>query len=260
VQRIAAARDRGAIFAADSYGGYLIWTLFPEHRPYLDTRLILRTPAEYSEYLRVVDEPSLFDAFQRRHGFRYVVLPTAYPERYLGLIAHLYRSSEWKLIYTDGTETLFAAREASSEPGWDLGLRSTTTRVLASIDREHSHAPELRAAARVQLATLELALAELSEAEHALSGVARPEAEALRARCLLARGDTQRAREISLNLLQDDGNDVQSLNLLAVLSLERGEAREALGLLRRALAIDPFDAEAGRILSSVEDQQHVESP
>ena len=94
----------------------------------------------------------------------------------------------------------------------------------------------------------------------ALLDVAEKEAEALRARCRLAQGDAPQAREISLRLLKNDSEDVQSLNLLAILSLERGEPHEALGLLRRALAVDPFDAEAERILSSLEDQQHVESP
>ncbi len=257
---IAESGGRGTIFAADNYGGYLIWKLFPEHRPYIDTRLILRTPAEYREYLAVVDEPSRFEAFQQRHGFEYVVLPTAYPDRYLGLIAHLYHSADWKLIYTDGTEALFVRRELSREPGWDLALRSTTTRILAAIDHEFAQSAALREAARVQLATLQLSLALFDQAEQALSGLTRPEAQALRARCRLAQGDSRQAREISLRLLKNDRNDVQSLNLLAILSLERGEPHEALGLLRRALAVDPFDAEAERILSSLEDQQHVESP
>src|SRR5438876_7457141 len=33
----------GSIFAADHQGGYLIWALYPRFRPYIDTRLILRT-------------------------------------------------------------------------------------------------------------------------------------------------------------------------------------------------------------------------
>lgn len=259
-QRIAAAGGQGTIFAADNYGGYLIWALFPEHRPYIDTRLILRTPGEYREYLRVVDEPSLFESFQRRHGFQYVVLPTAYPDRYLGLIAHLYRSPDWKLLYTDGTETLFVTRESSAEPARDLARRGTTEQILSEIEREYSASPTLRDAARIQFATLDSALAEFAEAEQALSGITRPEAQALRARCLLARGETQAAREISLELLKANASDVQSLNLLAVSSLERGEVPRAVELLKRALRVDPYDAEATQILASLEDQQHVETP
>jgi tetratricopeptide (TPR) repeat protein len=238
----------------------LIWALFPEHRPYIDTRLILRTPGEYREYLRVVDEPSLFESFQRRHGFQYVVLPTAYPDRYLGLIAHLYRSPDWKLLYTDGTETLFVTRESSAEPARDLARRGTTEQILSEIEREYSASPTLRDAARIQFATLDSALAEFAEAEQALSGITRPEAQALRARCLLARGETQAAREISLELLKANASDVQSLNLLAVSSLERGEVPRAVELLKRALRVDPYDAEATQILASLEDQQHVETP
>lgn len=259
-ERIAATSGKGSVFAADGYGGYLIWRLFPEHRPYIDTRLVLRTAAEYSEYLSVVDEPARFDAFQERHGFEYVVLPSAYPDRYLGLIAHLYRNRNWKLVFSDGSETLFARRDLSPEPGLDLASRAVAEQIVSALDRKYASAPELRDAARTQFATLQLSLAHFAEAEWLLAGVRGPEAESLRARCQLARGDSQRARELTQRSLKRDGDDVASLNLLALLSLERGESQRAVALLRHALSVDPFDAEAARILSSMEDQQHVESP
>jgi hypothetical protein len=259
-ERIAATPGNGAVFAADGYGGYLIWRLYPEHRPYIDTRLVLRSADEYSEYLGVVDEPSRFDAFQQRHGFDFVVLPTAYPDRYLGLIAHLYRSRDWKLVFSDGSETLFVRRDLSPEPALDLGSRAVSERIVSALDRRYAGAPDLRAAARIQFATLQLSLAHFEEADWMLAGLSEPEAESLRARCQLARGDSQQARELSLRTLQRSQDDVPSLNLLALSSLARGESKEAVALLRRALTVDPFDAEAARILSSMEDLQHVESP
>ncbi len=257
---IAARAQGGDVFSADAYGGYLIWRLYPEHRPYIDTRLVLRTAAEYREYLRVVDEPSRFDEFQRRHRFTYVVLPTAQPDRYLGLIAHLYRSPDWRLIYTDGAEALFAARDASATPGLDLASESTTQQLVAALSAKYGASGPLADAARVHLATLLSSLAEFTQAERVLSGAGGPEAAALRARCLVARGDSEGARKISAELVASDANDVQSLNLLGVVALERGRARDALQWVRRALAKSPRDAEAERILSSIEEQHHGESP
>src|SRR5258708_26827776 len=99
----------------------------------MDTRLVLRSPDEYDAYLRLAAEPERFDELQERLGFRYAVLPVAYPDRYAGLIAHLYASARWRLIFTDGTETLFAARAEGDDDGWDLGSPETTNRILDDV-------------------------------------------------------------------------------------------------------------------------------
>src|SRR5581483_9127784 len=40
-------RGGGEVFSADHQGGYLAFRLYQRFRPYIDTRLILRTAAEY---------------------------------------------------------------------------------------------------------------------------------------------------------------------------------------------------------------------
>jgi hypothetical protein len=263
---LATGPGAGTIFAADEYGGYLIWSLYPRYRPFMDTRLILRSPSEFAEYLDVVDRPEHFDAFQKSHGFDYVILPVAYPDRYLGLIAHLYASPQWELVFADGAETLFAWRDASrigrgADGGlgrWNLGSRATTDRTLASLAAQYSGSPPLHDAARVGLATLDVAVGEIAEAERVLSTSSSPEARLLLARCRLAAGDLPGAQALGERSLQDDGDDVRGLNLLAVVSLRRGQPGTAITFLRRSLAADPYDPEAERILSSLE--KHVDSP
>jgi tetratricopeptide (TPR) repeat protein len=247
---------QGTIFAADHHGGYLIWSLYPRYRPYIDTRLVLRSPEEFAEYLNLAADPERFDAFQRRHDFAYVVLPVGYPDRYLGLIAHLYGSRDWKLIFTDGAETLFAPRAAGDEDGWDLGAPATTDRVLARARKRFGASPRLFDRARIQLATLDTVVGKFREAERVLAEIHTPEAEALRARCRFASGDLQTAEEIGEQLLKADGNDVRSLDLLAMVHARRGELRHAAKLLRRALAVDPFDGEATSLLASMEEHRH----
>jgi len=46
------------------------------------------------------------------------------------------------------------------------------------------------------------------------------------------------------------------LNLLAVISIERGEIGKAIGYLHRAARANPFDSETLAILRSLEDKPH----
>lgn len=245
----------GDVFSADHQGGYLIWQLYPRFRPYIDSRLVLRSADEFQEYLGLSEAPSRFEAFQARHHFSYVVLPTAYPDRYLNLISHLYRSPDWKLLFTDGSEVLFARADLSSEPSLDLGDAEEVERIVAGSDRRYAEQLELRAAARVQLGRLLAALGKLDQAELALSGLAHPDVQALQARLRFAAGDAPGAERLARRALGSDGADVRSLSLLARIALERGQAALGADLLKRALAADPFDAEAGELLTQMQENE-----
>jgi len=246
-RRLAAAPGEGALFAADHFGGYLIWQLYPRFRPYIDTRLVLRSAAEFAEYLALADDPERFDVFQQKHGFRYVVLPTAFPDRYLALIGHLYRSPDWKLVYTDGSEVLFARHDLATS-SWDLGAASITDEIIAGLAQRYSNEPELFAAARLHLATLQIVTGQGAEAERVLSAMRSDDADALRARARFAAGDLEGARAVAEERLARDADDVRSLNLLSLIALERGDVAYGLSLADRALSVDPFDAEATSIL------------
>jgi hypothetical protein len=246
--RVLAARPGGGtVFAPDHQGGYLIWTLHPGYRPYLDTRLILRTAAEFSEYLDVVDHPEHFASFQDRHRFDYVVLPTGYPDRYLGLVAQLYRSAGWSLIFTDGSEVLFARADAG---GIDLRDREVTAGLLAGL--EGRFRGPLLTAARLHLAKLDLLLGHLDQAQLVLAPMSDLGARALRARCFLLAGDLTTAETLARSLLAEHADDVQSLNLLAVIAFSRGDSAGGVVWLRKALQVDPFNAEARALLERLE--------
>jgi len=251
-QWIAAHGGQSRIFSADHYGGYLIWKLHPNHKPYLDTRLILRTEQQFAEFLAVVDEPERFDEFAERHDFDYLVLPTAYPDRYLALLRHAFESPRWKLVLTDGSESLFARRSATSTPAVDLADANVTERLVGELARRFPE-PRVNAAARVQLATLLLALGHPARVEPALRGLDGVQFEALRARARLAMGDLDGAGRLALGVLNEDAENVRSLNLLAVISLQRGERGKAMSFLRRSVRVDPFDSETQTILESLEE-------
>jgi hypothetical protein len=255
-RRLAALPDGGDVFSADHHGGYLIWRLYPRFRPYIDTRLVLRSADEFAEYLRLADEPERFEAFQARHQFRYVVLPVMFPERYQRLIAHLYESQDWKLLFTDGSEVLFGRRDATRElPEQPLSQADETERILAQLEQRFSGLPELHDAARLSLATLHGVLRQFGQAERALAGVQTPEARALEARVRFAAGDLIAAERLARAQLGADRDDVGSLNLMARVALRRGEARQSLEFLRRSLRVRPFDHEATELLATLEENR-----
>jgi len=250
------ALPAGDVFSADHHGGYLIWQLYPQKRPFIDTRLVLRSEAEYAEYLGLADFPERFAAFQAQHRFRYVVLPVAFPDRYQRLIAELYASPDWKLLFTDGSEVLFGrADESIGSAGYDLSANATTERILASLRERFGGSPKLHAAALLHLATLDVLVGETAQAERSLAGLDSPEAQALRARCRFAAGNLDGAARISSQLLARDSSDVRSLDLLALVALRRGELTRGATLLRRALGIAPFDHETTEILDHLEESQ-----
>jgi hypothetical protein len=255
-QRLATLPQGGDVFTADHHGGYVIWQLYPRFRPYIDTRLVLRTADQFAEYLRLADEPERFEAFQRRHRFSYVILPVTLPERYQRLIAHLYASADWKVLFTDGAEVLFGRRDVTLDVAEQpLADAAETERLLAQLAARFTKLPKAHTAARLSLATLHGLLGQFAQAERALSGIETPAARALSARLRFAAGDLPAAERLARQSLMSERDDVNSLNLLALIALRRGEAEQGLGLLRRALRVQPFDPEATQLLASLEENR-----
>jgi hypothetical protein len=253
--RVLAGLPGGSVFSADHQGGYLIWSLYPRFRPYIDTRLVLRTPEEYEAYLAIADQPERFAALQGREHFSYVALPVAYPDRYLRLIGTLATSPDWKLVFTNGSEVLFARRDIPLAEALRPSDPAFTARLLAQLDHEYVDAPKLRGAAQLQLATLDLALGEFAQAERVLSSSSAPEADALRARCRFGAGHAADAELITQKLLKRDTHDISSLNLMALIALGRANRKLAIGYLRRAVDVNPFDPETNQVLANLEENR-----
>ncbi|MES1208084.1 MAG: tetratricopeptide repeat protein, partial [Pseudomonadota bacterium] len=244
---LAARGASGAVFAPDHDGGYLELAV-PALRPYIDTRLILHSAREYADYLAVFDAPPLFDALDAREHFRYVVLTTAYPDRYLALVSHLASTPSWKLLYTDGFEVLFGRMGESM----NLDDHGTVTAMATALDRRYSRLPDARAAARLDLARLLIMLGHPASALRVLDPLDSRAAAELRARGELAAGDVAAAESLARVLLLASPDDVRSLTLLAQIALARHTPDEARRYLARALAADPYDPEAREVLARLE--------
>ena len=244
----------GPIFCSDRYGGYLSWRLYPNGRPMMDGRLVLRSAQQYSEHLALGEHPENFDAYRRRHGIRSVILPTAYPDGFLPLVAWLYRQPSWRLLFTDGTQTLFVHDEDGQWSG--RGLDLTAPQTVAEIRRElatrYGSWTLIHDQARLHLARLLAEVGATGPADELLARLPGTTAAALRARVAYKAGDTERAEQMARALLARQPNDIESLCLLALLSRERGEPQEALALVKRALEGDPFHPLARQILDQIQ--------
>ena len=234
----------GRVFAPDQHGGYLAFSV-PALRPYIDTRLILHSAREYQDYLALFDEPARFDALDTQERFDYVVLTTSYPDRYLGLVGHLAADTAWKLLYTDGSEVLFARQGAAVS----LADRAIVDDAASGLDVRYRSRPEERAAARINLARLLIVVGQPAAAERVLAPIASRAAAHLRARGHFAAGDLGAAESLARVMLSGDPSDVRSLTLLAEIALARRAAGDARTYLGRALSVDPYDPEARALLA-----------
>ncbi len=244
---LARMNARGPVFAPDHHGGYLTLAV-PALRPYIDTRLVLHSAREYEDFLAVLDDPARFDDLDARERFAYVVLTTAYPDRYLGLVAHLASSPGWTLIYTDGSEVLFGRTGA----GVRLSDAATVDAIAAELDGRFESRPDERAAARLNLARLLVEVGETVAAERVLEPLTSRVATQLRARIHFAAGELDAAETLSELLLAGDADDVRSLTLLAELAIARRSSTGARQYLARALSANPYDPEARAVLARLE--------
>ena len=135
---------RGEMFNDIRYGGYLIWQFFPAKKVFIDTRLIIRSPEFFSEYLAVSDHPGLFAQVAEKFDITHAVLPSALFSRHATLIRWLYGSDTWHLEYTDGESVLFVRNDVSQRPALDLSNTLTVQKISDSLQAQWSDAPHVR--------------------------------------------------------------------------------------------------------------------
>jgi hypothetical protein len=240
--------DKGNLFNADRYGGYLIWKHYPHLKVAIDTRLTLRSGAFYREYLAFIEEPRLFDIYARTWNITRVVLPVAPIDRYLALAAYLYRHHRWKCIFTDGTEILFSADTSTTHTAIDLDSPSDIATINASLKKRFSDSSPLYEEASSYLGRLCSATGALNGARLALSGCQSPGGRCLLARIMEQQGHTADAERLlkQISAYVPRNQDVR-LNL-ALFYLRNNRPEAALRELSLLLKKDPFNKRARNVL------------
>lgn len=247
----------GPVFCSDRYGGYLAWRLGSRHRPTMDGRLVLRSAQAYAEHLALGQYPERFERYRAERGIRAAILPTAYPDRFLPLVLWLLDHPPWRLLYTDGTQTLFVydTKDEYAGAAIDLTLPDTVRAIDGELAARYRATPLVRQQARLHLARLAAEVGATGPADALLAGIPGVTAEALRARVAYRAGDLARAEQLARALLDRQPNETESLCLLGLLAREHGDRAGASARLGQVLAVDPFHPLARRLLDELEAEQ-----
>jgi hypothetical protein len=109
VQASDAILDRGLhepIFAPDSWGGYLIYRLYPENKVFVDDRHDLYGEEFLRDYLKAIRLTSDWNVFLNDKKVNWALLPAE-----SSLANMLEETSQWKIVYRDGTAVLLQRKE-----------------------------------------------------------------------------------------------------------------------------------------------------
>ena len=99
---IAARGIREPIFTLDSWGGYLIYSLYPQAKVFVDDRHDLYGAAFFKQYLKTIRVEPGWDALLNDNHVNWVLLP-----KESALANALRGSQQWKVSYEDQTAVLF---------------------------------------------------------------------------------------------------------------------------------------------------------
>ena len=92
---------RDPIFAPDSWGGYLIYRLYPRNRVFVDDRHDLYGEVFLKDYLKAIRLTPDWDVFLKEKKVNWALLPAE-----SSLANMLEETSQWDVVYRDGTAVL----------------------------------------------------------------------------------------------------------------------------------------------------------
>jgi hypothetical protein len=92
----------GFVFAPDSWGGYLIYRLYPQIKVAVDDRHDLYGEAFLKSYLKMMHAEPGWQDFLEQHPVRYVVIP-----KDSALVGILAETPSWQKIYADEVALIF---------------------------------------------------------------------------------------------------------------------------------------------------------
>jgi hypothetical protein len=104
VQAAEVIAERGVhepVFCQDSWGGYLIYRLYPQNKVFVDDRHDLYGEEFLKDYLKAIRVAPEWDKFLREKRVNWALLPAE-----SSLANMLEESSRWSVLYRDGTSAL----------------------------------------------------------------------------------------------------------------------------------------------------------
>jgi hypothetical protein len=89
------------VFCQDSWGGYLIYRLYPQNKVFVDDRHDLYGEEFLKDYLKAIRVAPEWDKFLREKRVNWALLPAE-----SSLANMLEETSRWSVLYRDGTSAL----------------------------------------------------------------------------------------------------------------------------------------------------------
>ncbi|MBN1759543.1 MAG: tetratricopeptide repeat protein [Chitinispirillaceae bacterium] len=240
----------GNLFNVDRYGGYLLWKLYPGVKVSSDTRLTMRSPEFYREYLDLAEHPERFDAYAEKWGITQVVLPLAPLAMYLPLASVLYRSPRWYQIFTDGAEVLFST-DTSAGATVDLQHPATADTLLERLRGKYFRSPAVLEEATVWLGRWYLAAGAPEGARRILRKCGSSRGKLLLAAVEEQTGEYADAEATLRSVCEKTPGNSEARLALAMLYLRRENKEEGIHQLGILLKKDPFNKHARNVLYSL---------
>jgi hypothetical protein len=103
VEYLRAHPVESGMFNDDHWGGFLIWSLWPEHKVFIDGRLdIYEYGGVLADYLSIARADQTASVLLQKYDIRACLLPREGP-----LVARLAASPTWQKAYEDGNSVIF---------------------------------------------------------------------------------------------------------------------------------------------------------
>ncbi len=112
VEFLRKAGPSNTIFTDDTWGGYLIYRLYPANKVFIDSRSDFYGASFDEKYLDVMNARYGWEKNLDRYHVNAILLPVGVP-----LAATLKQSPRWHAIYDDGVAILFRAADAAAKGG-----------------------------------------------------------------------------------------------------------------------------------------------
>ena len=106
VEFLKRTRPAGPLFNDYGWGGYLIWSLYPDYRVSIDGRAAVYGPRRFAEHLEVADVRPRWRSTLDRLDPRLAVVQARSP-----LVIVLKASSDWQVLYEDRIAVVLGKRE-----------------------------------------------------------------------------------------------------------------------------------------------------
>lgn len=232
---VAEAGLQGNCFNDYASGAYLVYRFHPRVRVAMDSRNDVYGEALYQDYQQALADPEAFVPMIRRIEATFLFLQWAAPGAAAAARTIAAADDGWRPVMFDDLAVVYVKRDGPYAALW-------SERGYAVLDpgafRPGTWDPAQAAAA-------------LAESERALATPGGPPpfiARVMRIEALAALGRRDEARAAEASLVSEDPPLAHIDLLLGLAHLQRGEKREALLRLERALALNPLSTPAAQAL------------